>query len=487
MSLHLPILTIWLPISANLTQVWNTVAIKQSNDVTRLQALFDKKKVVVTEAAIRDALHLDDAEGVDCLPNEEIFTALARIGYEKPSTKLTFYKAFFLRQWKFLIHTILQSMSVKRTSWNEFSSGMASVVICLSTEPVTTVDDVEDQSIQSPTPLTLPPQQPQDIPSTSQRVEHLEHDKVAQDLEIIKLKIRVKKLEKTNKVKTLKLRRLRKVGTSQRVDTSDDTLMEDVSNQGTKIDELDRDEGVVLMNEQEEIKEVRDNADDAQVEGRQAEIYQIDMDHTTKVLSMQKDEPKIQEAVEVVTTAKLITEVVAAVSETVSAAAVVQAVVPPALIKTVNAADVVTTAAKVKVAVSSTRQRRGVVIRDPEEESSAKTLTETKSKDKGKGMSYEDIRPIFKAKFNANMEFILKSKEQIEEEESRAIAIINETPAQKATKRRRLNTEVEDVKELKHHLEIVHDEDDDVGTEATPLARNVPVVDYQIIHVNNKP
>nr|GEU44961.1 putative ribonuclease H-like domain-containing protein [Tanacetum cinerariifolium] len=77
---------------------WNTVAIKQSNDVTRLQVLVDKKKVVVTKAAIRDALHLDDAEGVDFLPNEEIFTELARIGYEKSSTKLTFYKAFFSSQ-----------------------------------------------------------------------------------------------------------------------------------------------------------------------------------------------------------------------------------------------------------------------------------------------------------------------------------------------------------------------------------------------------
>nr|GEV08235.1 putative ribonuclease H-like domain-containing protein [Tanacetum cinerariifolium] len=104
-----------------------------SNDVTRLQALVDKKKVVVTEAAIRDTLHLDDAEGVDCLPNEEIFTALARMGYENPSTKLSFYKAFFSSQWKFIIHTILQSMSAKCTSWNEFSSAMASAVICLST------------------------------------------------------------------------------------------------------------------------------------------------------------------------------------------------------------------------------------------------------------------------------------------------------------------------------------------------------------------
>nr|GEW60291.1 hypothetical protein [Tanacetum cinerariifolium] len=220
-------------------------------------------------------------------------------------------------------------------------------------------------------------------------------------------------------------------------------------------------------NEEKETEEVRVNLDDAHVEGRQADIYHIDMDHTTKVLSMQEDEPKIQEAVEVVTTAKLITEVVVAVSETVSAAAVVQANVPTA---PVNVAAVVTTAALVKVAVPSTRRRRriGVVIRDPEEESSAKTPTETKSKDKGK-------------------EFLLKSKEQMEEEENRAIALINETPAQKPAKKRRLNKEAGDVKELKQHLEIMPDEDDDVYTEATPLAKNVPVVDYQIIHVNNKP
>nr|GEV48050.1 putative ribonuclease H-like domain-containing protein [Tanacetum cinerariifolium] len=106
---------------------------KVDNDITRMQALVDKKKVLVIESAIRDVLWLDDAEGVDCLPNEEIFAKLARMSYEKPSTKLTCYKAFFSSQCKFLIHIILQSMSAKRTSWNEFSSAMASAVIYLST------------------------------------------------------------------------------------------------------------------------------------------------------------------------------------------------------------------------------------------------------------------------------------------------------------------------------------------------------------------
>nr|GEW82832.1 putative ribonuclease H-like domain-containing protein [Tanacetum cinerariifolium] len=73
-------------------QFWASVSIKKSNDVVRLQALIDRKKVIITEDTIRQALRLDDAAGVDCLPNEEIFAELARMRYEKPSTKLTFYK-----------------------------------------------------------------------------------------------------------------------------------------------------------------------------------------------------------------------------------------------------------------------------------------------------------------------------------------------------------------------------------------------------------
>nr|GEV76965.1 putative ribonuclease H-like domain-containing protein [Tanacetum cinerariifolium] len=84
-----------------------SISIKKSNDVMRLQALIDRRKVIIIEDSIRQALRLNDADGVDCLPNEESFTELARMGYEKLSTKLTFYKEFFLAKWKFLIHTIL--------------------------------------------------------------------------------------------------------------------------------------------------------------------------------------------------------------------------------------------------------------------------------------------------------------------------------------------------------------------------------------------
>ncbi|GJS95275.1 hypothetical protein Tco_0802243 [Tanacetum coccineum] len=114
-------------------KVYKNIPAKTVNGVVQLQALIDGKKVFVSEAIIRRDLHLEDVEGVECLPNNEIFEELARMGYEKPPPKLTFYKAFFAPQWKFLIHTLIQYLSAKRTAWNEFSSTMASAVICLAT------------------------------------------------------------------------------------------------------------------------------------------------------------------------------------------------------------------------------------------------------------------------------------------------------------------------------------------------------------------
>nr|GEY10258.1 putative ribonuclease H-like domain-containing protein [Tanacetum cinerariifolium] len=45
-------------------QFWNIVVVKRSGDVTRLQALVDKKKIVISEDVIREILRLDDTEGV---------------------------------------------------------------------------------------------------------------------------------------------------------------------------------------------------------------------------------------------------------------------------------------------------------------------------------------------------------------------------------------------------------------------------------------
>ncbi|GKC02287.1 hypothetical protein Tco_0993897 [Tanacetum coccineum] len=114
-------------------QFWSTVKVKTINGEAQLHALVDGKKIIITEASVRRDLQLADEEGVDCLPNSTIFEQLALMGYEKVSQKLTFYKPFFFPQWTFLIHTILQCLSPKTTAWNEFSSTMASAIICLAT------------------------------------------------------------------------------------------------------------------------------------------------------------------------------------------------------------------------------------------------------------------------------------------------------------------------------------------------------------------
>nr|GEU90629.1 hypothetical protein [Tanacetum cinerariifolium] len=578
----------------------------------RLQALVDRKKVIITEATIQEALRLDDAESIDCLPNEEIFTELSRMGYEEPSTKLTFYKAFFSQQWKFLIHTILQCMSAKRTSWNEFSFSMASAVICLSTgkgfsrvetplfedmivaqqaddvanEGVAGVDvDVvpataAEPSIPSPTPTTQPPPQSQELPSTSQviptpppspitepssplqqqqssqpthdaeilmdllhtlletrttltrKVEALEQDKVAQSLEIIKLKQRVKKLERKNKLKVAQSLEIIKL--KQRVKKLErkNKLREIIAN-------MDADEDVTLKDVDVVAKEVRVEKDaeieeNADVQGRQAEsqaqIYQIDLEHSDKVLSMQDNElepSELKEVVEVVTTAKLMTEVVIAASATITAATT------PITVATITAAP------------SAARRRKRVVVRDPKETATPSIIihSEPKSKDKRKGimveepkplkkqaqieqdeayareyqalkrkpqteaqagknimiylrnmvgfkmdyfkgMSYYDFRPIFEKYFNSNVAILEKTKEQMEEEDIRALKRKTESCEEKAVKKQKLDEEVE---ELKKHLQIVPNDEDDVYTKATPLARKVPVIDYEIYTENSKP
>nr|GEZ67763.1 hypothetical protein [Tanacetum cinerariifolium] len=173
-------------------------------------------------------------------------------------------------------------------------------------------------------------------------------------------------------------------------------------------------------------------------------------DHAAKVLSMQEDEPKVQEVVEVVTNAKLIIEVETAASTPVSAASTII----PAAEPKVPAATI--TAAPVK-------------------ESTAKTPAETKSKDKGKGIMVEESKPI-------------KKKQQVK---------IDEAYARKLHEA--LNQDIDWDVAIDHikqkakedpyvqRYQIVPNEDNDVYTEATPLARKVPVVDYQIVHFNNKP
>ncbi|GKE43331.1 hypothetical protein Tco_1470615, partial [Tanacetum coccineum] len=265
---------------------WATVKVKTVNGEHQLQALVDKKKVILTETSIRSDLHLEDAGGIDCLSTATIFKELARIG-------------------------------AKTTAWNKFSSTMASAIICLAINQkfnmskyifdamvkhlegeregkefsgrVTPLfatmmvqanqEEGEDSDIpidSQQTPITTQPSisKPQkkqsrrkqtkntkvphtsdstaDVPNEehvpthshdqllssddrmkltelmdmctklSKKVFDLEHTKTAQAQEITNLKLRVKKLKKKAGLRIHKFKRLYKVDVTRRVASSDD-------------------------------------------------------------------------------------------------------------------------------------------------------------------------------------------------------------------------------------------------------------------------
>ncbi|GJR37928.1 putative ribonuclease H-like domain-containing protein [Tanacetum coccineum] len=71
---------------------------KTVNGEVQIQALEDGKKVIVTDTGVRRALQVNYAEGTECLPNATIFAEMKRMG-------------------------------AKTTAWNEFSSTMSSAII----------------------------------------------------------------------------------------------------------------------------------------------------------------------------------------------------------------------------------------------------------------------------------------------------------------------------------------------------------------------
>ncbi|GKC19919.1 hypothetical protein Tco_1022069 [Tanacetum coccineum] len=79
-------------------QFWATGMAKTVNGERQIQALVDKKKVIITEKSVRSDLMLEDAQGTDYLPNDVIFEQLTLMG-------------------------------AKTKAWNEFSSTMESAII----------------------------------------------------------------------------------------------------------------------------------------------------------------------------------------------------------------------------------------------------------------------------------------------------------------------------------------------------------------------
>ncbi|GJY53582.1 hypothetical protein Tco_0445246 [Tanacetum coccineum] len=201
----------------------------------------------------------------------------------------------------------------------------------------------------------------------------LENTKTSQAVEITKLKERVKKLERRNKSRTPGLKRLRKVGRSAQVVSSEDEglgAQEDASKQGRKIDDLDADAEVTLVDEAQE---------------RNDDNLMFD----TGVLDEQ--EVKVEK---VVSTAEVTT--VIATTTTVDELTLAQTLIK---IKAAKPKAVTTTATTTTTDVTRPKAR-GVVVQESSEFrttiSSSHASQLLQAKDKGKTKMIEPEKPLKK-------------------------------------------------------------------------------------------
>nr|GEV42135.1 ribonuclease H-like domain-containing protein [Tanacetum cinerariifolium] len=113
---------------------WSTARIETTEERTKILATVDGKLRTVSESSIRRNLKLNDEADISSLSDAELFENLQLMGYNiLPNQKFTFQKGQFSRQWKYLIHTIMQCLSPKSTGFNEFSSNIGTALVCLAT------------------------------------------------------------------------------------------------------------------------------------------------------------------------------------------------------------------------------------------------------------------------------------------------------------------------------------------------------------------
>ncbi|GJS73528.1 putative ribonuclease H-like domain-containing protein [Tanacetum coccineum] len=366
-------------------QFWATAKVKTVNGERQLQALVDKKKVIITETSIRSELNLKDASATDCLPTTTIFEELARMGHEKPSPKLTFYKAFFSSQWKFLIHTITQCFSSKTTAWNEFNNNMASTIICLAINQKFNLSKyIFDAMVKhlevgvkflmkdtKPTTEETPDEAHVSTPSydPSQSGEDRMQPHKLMNL-CTKLPDRVLASETTKSNQALEIESLKRI--------------EDASKQGRKIVDLDANAEVTLVDETQEMNDDNLMFDTGVLEEQEKDVAEKEVSAADPVTT----------AGEVVTTANVEVTTVNAPTTTIDELTLAQTLIEikAAKPKAVTSAATTTTTTRPKA--------RGVVVQEPSEfkttSSSLQASQLPQAKDKGKGIMVEPEVPLKK-------------------------------------------------------------------------------------------
>ncbi|GKD24675.1 hypothetical protein Tco_1230889 [Tanacetum coccineum] len=248
--------------------------------------------------------------------------------------------------------------------------------------------DTEDPQLSGPTePVTDDTENVASVPTHSNdpllSVLDLEKTKTSQAVEITKLKERVNRLEKKGGSRTHRLRRLYKVGRSERVVSSKDEGMgdqQDASKQRRKIDEIDQDAEVTLVDE---------------TQGRYVDNLMFD----TGVLDNEQDmaEKEVDMAEKDVSTADPVTtagEVVTTANVVVSTAEVTT---DSTTTTTVDELTLAQTLIEIKAAKP---KARGVIVQEPSEFTTTTSPSQPsqlpQAKDKGKAKMVEPKKPLKK-------------------------------------------------------------------------------------------
>ncbi|GJZ15206.1 hypothetical protein Tco_0550883 [Tanacetum coccineum] len=188
-------------------QFWATAKPKTVNGDHQIQALVDKKKVIINEKSVRSDLMLEDVEGTEYLPND-------REG-----------KGFSGR-----ITPLFQTMMVQ--ALEDMGEDSAAPTDSHSTPIITQPSSSKPQKKKSRRKQRKDNGPTEPIPNEATNEEHkvldLEKAKTAQAKEIASLKKRVKQLEKRKKSRTSGLKRLRKVVMSARNDETQERNDEDL-------------------------------------------------------------------------------------------------------------------------------------------------------------------------------------------------------------------------------------------------------------------
>ncbi|GJS08565.1 hypothetical protein Tco_0365361 [Tanacetum coccineum] len=249
------------------------------------------------------------------------------------------------------------------------------------------------------------------------------------------LKRRVKKLEKKNRSRTHKLKRLYKVGLTARVESSDneESLGENASKQG-KIDAIDADEEITMVSVQNVDEEMFDVnvLDGEEVFVAEQEVAIKDVNNEVNV---------VEEVVKVINSAKLITDaaqvsVAGNVVNTVGDATTVSAATTTTA--TITTVDDITLAQEFMEIKSTKPKEKGVVIQELGESTTtiSSQLSSQQSQDKGKGILIKPVKPMKKkdlirldeeASLKLQAEFVKEerlAREKAEKEKEANIALI---------------------------------------------------------------